>query len=375
MRIGIDTFGLEHGQSGFGKYLMSFLDCMKDDPDVEVVLFGPEKDRYVYNRKKNYEYIPVNLKESLWAERNWHRFCADSFARRNRLDAVVYVAGARLIPSSFRVPSVAVVNEIASTGLSTIGNFFDRLQVRKGLSKADCIIVPGMFVKKDLARCGIKCRRVEIVHNGIDHSEFFQDPLSAESDTVQINPFAIKKPYLLYASSIKGPEKKHIELIRAFGRFKEKTGLAHRLVLAGSIEENFSKEVAKAAFESPYASDIFITGYFPQEGLPELYRNSDGCIFPSINEGVGLPVLEAMASGIPVACTKAGVLQEISGGNALYFNSDDIEGMSLCMEQLVTDEKIRGQLIENAAHWSERFSWEKTASETLEIVKGIVKGN
>ena len=105
--------------------------------------------------------------------------------------------------------------------------------------------------------------------------------------------------------------------------FKEKTGLPHRLVLAGE-EGAYAEEVQKAAFDSSAATEIFMTGYFPREGFPELYRNSEMCVFPSVNEGVGLPVLEAMATGIPVACAKAGALPEIAGNNVLFFVSDNI---------------------------------------------------
>ena len=89
---------------------------------------------------------------------------------------------------------------------------------------------------------------------------------------------------------------------------------------------------------SEAASDIFITGYFPHENFPELYRNADACIFPSVNEGVGLSVLEAMVTGLPVACSNKGTLPEITGGKTLYFDSDNVQEMADVIEKIIVDE-------------------------------------
>ena len=80
-----------------------------------------------------------------------------------------------------------------------------------------------------------------------------------------------------------------------------------------------------------------------------------------------------MASGIPVACAKAGALPEIAGENVLYFDSDDVEDIARCIEQIVSDEKLRTKLVESGLEWAKRFSWEKTAGETVAIIKDVLK--
>ena len=120
--------------------------------------------------------------------------------------------------------------------------------------------------------------------------------------------------------------------------------------------------------ESDFASDIFLTGYFPHESLPLLYSSADACIVPAVNEGVGLPVLEALACGVPVACSKSGSLPEVAGKHALYFDSDDIQDMASCIEQIITDEATRRNLAEGGIDWTKRFSWEKTGSRTLDVL-------
>lgn len=372
MKIGIDAFGLDHGKSGLGSYLKSFVNNLPDDSALEFELFGDEVDRYTYKVSRDIPFSGISIKDSVSSQRLWHLFSAGRFAKKSGYDAVLYTAAARMIPSRFSVPGIAVVNDIVGSRFRK-EDFLAQRQIRRGLSRADCIIVPSMFVKKNLERSGVRCRRVEIVHNGIDHSLFFPvKQLGIEGEIADIKPFAIQKPYIIYASRMQSPEKKHVELIEAFSLFKERTKLPHRLVIAGS-DGPYSRNVHEAAFASSAASDIFITGYFPHESFPDLYRNSEACIFPSVNEGVGLPVLEAMATGIPVACAKAGALPEIAGSNALFFDSGSTDEFATCIEQIVSDSSLRKKLSEGGLAWSRRFSWEKCAQETISIIRSIVR--
>jgi glycosyltransferase involved in cell wall biosynthesis len=371
MKVGIDTFGCDHGRSGIGSYLLSLVPCLPVQPEVTYDLFGPEMDRYTYTGENGINFVSANVPDSLAAERFWHLFNVNSFGKKQKYDAILYPAGARMLPLSFRIPGVAVVNDIVSNLFQNADDPWLRKQIRKGLSRADCIIAASQYIRKDLERFGIKNEHVEVVHNGIDHSLFYPRTIESE-ETIDIKPFAIKRPYFIYASRMASEEKKHVELIKAFTLFKQKTNLPHRLVLAGS-DGPYSDIVHKAAFESPAANDIFLTGYFPHESFPELYRGAEACIFPSVNEGVGLPVIEAMATGLPVACAKAGALTEIAGNNALYFNADNIDEMESVMEQIVTDKQLRAKLTAGGLEWTKRFDWEKTASLTIDVLKKYAK--
>jgi len=372
MKIGIDTFGCDHGRSGLGAYLMSVISTLPKNTELEYELFGSEMDRYTYTGETGIDYTSVNLPDTLGAERIWHSFNSNGFGKKRGYDIMLYTAGSRMICSKSKIPSVAIVNDIVSSVFSS-SDWISKVLLRKGLNNASCIIAASNYIKKDLIKLGIKNKNIEVIHNGINHSMFFASESSVgNAEIVDIKPFAIKRPYFIYASRMIGPEKKHIELIKAFTLFKEKTHLPHRLVIAGA-ESRYSEEVHKAVFTSSAASDIFLTGYFPHESFPELYRNAEACVFPSVNEGVGLPVLESMACGIPVACSSSGALPEIAGNNALYFNSDNIEEIEQCLEKLVGDEALRKKLIDGGLEWASRYSWEKTISKTLEVIKNTVK--
>lgn len=371
MKVGIDTFGCDHGKSGLGSYLTSLTACLKNTDDIEFVLFGPEIDRYTYGNQNGFEYKAVSVSDRIGAERQWHIFCVNRFARKNNIDVVLYPAAAHMLPLFFRVPGVAVVNDLVSNLIQE--KKFSSFFIKHSLKRADKVIVASHTIRKDIERLGIKSDNIVVIHNGINHSEFYpREPLT---DTfVDIKPFAIQRPYFIYASRMASASKKHVELVKAFTLFKERTQLPHRLVLAGS-EGEYAEEVHKAVFESSCASDIFLTGFFPHESFPDLYSGSEGCFFPSTNEGVGLPVLEAMATGIPVACSKSGVLSEVAGNHALFFDSDNIEEVSYAFEKFATDKEFCKKLVEGGIEWAERFSWEKTAEKTIEVLREVASKN
>ncbi len=371
MRIGIDTFGCDHARSGIGAYLYYLASNLPVLDSVEYNLFGSAEDRYTYGAENSISYTEVKIPESLKAERLWHFMLSGHFASSQKYDAVIYAGCSRVFPFSFRVPGIAIINDILSMSLLDFKSPVSKQLIISGLKKSAAIIASSQVIKEDLLSIGIPEDKISVVPIGIDHSQFYQHPL-LDSDIIDLKPFAIKRPYIIYPSRISSSSKKHIELIKAFTLFKEKTGLPHRLVLAGA-ETEYSEEVHRAAISSAYSSDIFITGFFPHESFPLLNSGAAACVFPSVSEGVALPVLEAMASGIPVAASNSGAIPEISGGNAVLFDSDKIEEMAAAIETVCCDKKKRDSMVLSGLEWSSRFNWKTTAARILEITRSVIQ--
>lgn len=369
MKVGIDTFGCNHGKSGIGSYLSSFCAQLHNSEEISFELFGAEIDRYTFGADNGLTYKAVNLSDSRNSELLWHFFRVDRFAKKQGYDAVIYAAGAQFIPLHCTVPGVAVINDVVSELYSTEKFFFQKQRILLGLRNITKIICASHFIRKDLIKLGIPGEKISVIHNGINHSEFYPREILSPN-LMDIKPFAIKRPYFIYASRMCSETKKHIQLIRAFNIFKSKTRLEHRLVFSGS-EGDVTEEIKKEILASPFASEIFITGFFPHESFPLLYAGSDGCIFPSVNEGVALPVLEAMATGVPVACSKDGALPEIAGSNAIFFDSDNINEMAMAMESIAVDKTLRKKLKEGGLKWTKSFDWEKTVKKTVEVIKSV----
>lgn len=362
MRIGIDTCGCDHARSGLGSYLLSFVANISSKEN-EIELFGLEEDRFTYNSDKDFVYTAVPPFKNLKAEQRWHVFKSAKFFQKKEYDAVIFPAPEKVVPFKYKTKSVVIVNSVISTQRdSSI-----KKQLKKGLKKAPHIVAPSEFVLRDLIINGIDESKITVIHNGIDHKVFYP-VLDLDSDILDIKPFAIKRPYFLYNTRLSGPEKKHIELIKAFELFKKNTGLPHRLVIAGQ-DGPYAEKVHKAAFDSPYAEDIFITGYFPYQSLAKLYAGSDACVIPAENEGVGLPLLEAMASGVPVVCAQSGALPEMGGDVPVYFDPKNIEEIASVLERVVSEEDLRSEMIKKGIERASIFNWETTVAETLSVLK------
>lgn len=370
MKIAIDAFGCDHSKSGWGSYLFYFVKNIPADYEDDFELFGSEIDRYTYKSEKEYKYVSVNIPDNLRAEQRWHRHKNVAFVNKNNYDLVIYPAVERVIPKKFQKNSIAVMNSIFSTIKETSRRKI-RHQVKKGLENVSLIIAPSKFIKDDLVKNGIDEKKIHVIYNGIDHKMFYPI-LDNDTEFVEIKPFAIKRPYFIYGSRLSGEEKKHLELIEAFNIFKKKTGAPHRLVLAGS-DGDFSEQIKKAAYDSEFATDIFITGYFPHESFPKLYAGSTACVFPSVNEGVGLPILEAMACGIPVLCSNSGALKEVGGDAPIYFDSNNVNEIAEDLEKIISDEVLYKQKVDAGLERANHFNWEETVMQTLEYAQQLLK--
>ena len=184
MKVGIDTFGCDHGRSGLGSYLLSLTKVLPQEENVIYELFGPEVDRYTYTGSNDIKFVSVSVPDSLSAERLWHQFRMNRFGKKQGYDVVLYPAGSRMMPTSFRVPGIAVVNDIVTNLFDETDDYLMRRQVKKGLSHADCIIASSNFIKKDLERFGFAKGRIEVIYNGIDHDLFFPADSVSSSDII-----------------------------------------------------------------------------------------------------------------------------------------------------------------------------------------------
>ncbi len=365
MKIGIDTFGCEHGKSGLGSYLLNFISNIPDDTNNEIELFGSEIDRYTYSQKKKFSYVSVNVSDNIESEKIWHHVRFSKFVKKQKYDVVIIPAVERVFPRKVNKKAVIILNTVLSSVLTECDRF-ERKRLIKALEKSGMIIAGSEFIRKDLVTNGIDKKKIKVVYAGIDSRIFFPI-LNFDSDVVQVKPFSFKRPYFIFCSKISGEEKRHIELIKAFTLFKERTNLPHRLILAGT-ESDYAEKVHKEAFESSAASDIFFTGFFPMESLPALYSGADACVFPAENEGLGLPVLESMGCGIPVLCARSGALPEIGGGTPLYFDSSNIDEIATNLEKIVTDNSLREKMITSGLEHVKKFTWSECVNQIMNII-------
>jgi glycosyltransferase involved in cell wall biosynthesis len=373
LKAGIDTFACDSGKSGVGIYLTQLLKRIPPSGAL-FELFGWEFDRYVYSdAAPDLEFVSRCSMSGKAANAIWHHLKYPEFAGSRNYD-VCFFPAAHLLPALGRspCPTVGTVHDMSAywdcrRAKEKIG-FVPGLILPNVLRRLDRIIAVSNWVKQELVELsGVKESRIEVIPNGIDLEAFKPRPRNEEG-VVLIQPFSFRQPYILCVSRIEYPVKNHVRLIEAFRIFKERTGSPHRLVLAGG-DSRGADQVKKAAAASPYRNDIFFTGHFPISSLPELYSGADIAVFPSMYEGFGLGVLEAMATGTPVACARAASLPETAEHAALYFDPQDSEDMADRMVTLSSNHDIYQECRRHGAERVKAFSWDRCAERTLQLIQ------
>lgn len=180
----------------------------------------------------------------------------------------------------------------------------------------------------------------------------------------------IKKPYLLYVGNAY-PHKNLERLLKAFKLILDKKPYLN-LILVGKMDY-FYQRLGKLAKKLGLKDNIIFIGQVSDKELDWLYSNALIYVFPSLNEGFGLPGLEAMSKNLPVVCSNHGPLPEIYGSAAVYFNPEDIKEMASIILKVINNNKLMKKLKIFGQKQVKKYSWQKCAQETLNVYESIFK--
>lgn len=180
----------------------------------------------------------------------------------------------------------------------------------------------------------------------------------------------LEKPFLIYISRLEHPAKNHVRLIEAFERFKLENDSAHQLVFAGA-DWNGAETIRARAAESPVKDDIIFLGFVPVKSLPLLYSGCDLMVFPSLFEGFGFPIIEALACGAPVICSNTSSMNEIASDLVPTFDPSNSEAIFQTLATTLSkglNDETRARGMEYAI----TFDWRKTARSVMEVYRSVV---
>jgi glycosyltransferase involved in cell wall biosynthesis len=376
MKIGIDTFDCDGGKSGVGVYLINILKRIPPS-GLPYELFGWSYDSFSYSEAvPDMDFITQCSMDGSTANSIWHILKYPGFAKKQGYNACFFPSAHRRLPRNSPCPTIGTVHDMAAYWGSRKNRehlgAIRRMILPDSLRKLDRVIAVSNWVKQELIEiAGVKESKIEVIPNGID-LEAFHPLTRGEKNIGHVQPLSFRRPYILYVSRIDHPVKNHVRLIEAFSIFKERSKYPHRLVLAGSDKHGADK-VKQAAIKSKHGKDIFFTDYFPAENLPGLYADADIAVFPSMYEGFGMGVLEAMASGIPVACARSASLPEAAEHAALYFNPFDVEDMADRMVMLTSNKELYRDYKAKGLERAGAFSWDRCAEKTLKVIEETVR--
>lgn len=279
------------------------------------------------------------------------------------LDTDIFHATTLFLPRLARTPSVLTVYDLAfkvnPEWFPWPAADFDA-RLRRALSRATHVVTISESTRQDLLKhYDIAPDRVTAVLLGPSHDA---PPVSAPPP----DP-AIPEPYILYAGTIE-PRKNVARLVEAWSRTKTESAL----VLAGADGWKFA-DVDEAIARSPRRDRILRLGYVPADRLVRLYARARAFAYPSLYEGFGLPVLEAMRAGIPVLTCPRSSIPEIGGDAVIYAEPESIEEIATELERLDADTALRNRLATAGRERARTFSWERTAQETAEVYAAALK--
>ncbi len=299
----------------------------------------------------------------------WHRCRLASLVRQEKID-VVHVPTIRRIPGKLSCAAVITVHDLGPVRMrgkyGLLRRFYHTSVVPRWLENVDAIVTPSHFTKNDLMQFyRVSAEKITVVPNGLNH-EIYKPGDEKESAARIRDSYKIAGPFFVYISRLEHPAKNHVRLIHAFEQFKDSLSLPHQLVLVGA-RWNGAEEVEEVLAASRHRQAIVHTGHVPHEDLPHFLRASVALIYPSLFEGFGMPVTEAMACGTPVACSRSSSLTEIAEGKSLLFDPENPEEMADAMRKLATDDLLRERLCATGLAHAKTFTWKRCVDETIQV--------
>lgn len=249
---------------------------------------------------------------------------------------------------------------------SPLGRLYYRAMMTASVKLADRIITVSEYSKKDIVRyLRADPEKVVVIHSGVDPA------LESVTDTGRLesvcSKYGICADFVLYTGIYK-PRKNHEGLLRAFRKFLG-SGERAQLVIAGPMGDGEEKLRALAA-ELGIADRVVFTGFVDEPDMPALYSAARLYACPSLYEGFGFTVLEAMGCGTPVVCSPETSLPEVAGEGALYADPRNPSEFAQAMRRAFEDEPLRAGLREKGFRNRKRFSWKNAARQTLTVYGG-----
>ena len=349
LRVALDLTGLELDVGGSARAIAALRAELERRDDVEVLpmAHGGRQpsggvQRVLRGLHRELAYMPVQLPRRAAA------------AGADLLHCPVGVASVRS-----RVPLVVTVNDVMALEhpdwFTRANALQQRLVLPRAVATAANVIVPSHHTRERLvAACGVDPWLVDVVPYGVA-------PVFApgEADPAALKGLGVESPYVLAVGTLQ-PRKNLAAALAAFERAAE--GTSHTLVIAGG--RGWRDDEVAESLQKPRIRPL---GAVSDEQLVELYRGADCLVFPSLYEGFGFPVLEAMACGTPVVCANRTSLPEVAGDAAVLVDPDDTDAFAAALAEVLSSEARREELAAAGLARAQEFTWRRCADLTVGV--------
>lgn len=357
---------------GIGRYVSSLAQAMSAqlnrDEQLLVLLQPGQQSRWTDLEQTHPQVECVAVQATPFSLRQ--QWLVPRILRGHRAD--VYHSPYYLMPYRPSVPVILTIHDLIPQlfprYVSLRARIVFRFTTALALRCAEHVICVSGATRRDLeAHYQIGSSSLTTIHEAA--SPQFR-PLPAATVSEMRRKYDLPQSYSLYFGSNK-PHKNLVRLVRAWNHLL--SSFPQRppaLVIAGQWDARYP-EARRLATRLGLGSYVHFLGPVPDKDLPALYSGASLFVFPSLYEGFGLPVVEAMSCGCPVACSNASSLPEIAGDAALLFDPRSIESMVDSIRSMLQDEMLRRELAERSTRRAAHFSWQRTAGETLAIYRAL----
>lgn len=291
-------------------------------------------------------------------------------AQRAEACSMLYHATEHLLPR-LRTPTVLTVHDLIferHPEHHTRRNvWFLKVGMRLFTQAADAIIAVSDHTRRDLIDLyATPADKIHVVYEGVDPR--FRPASEAEIARIRTR-YRIACPYLLMVGTLE-PRKNHAAAIQALARLKAE-GHPHKLIIVGGSGWLF-EPIYRLVANLNLQDDVVFTGYVPAADLPPLYSGAACVVLPSLYEGFGFPVLEAMACAAPVVCSNVSSLPEVTGDAALLVPPTDVDALVAALRLVLSQPALAAALRCRGPLQAARFRWERCAAETLAVYRTLV---
>jgi glycosyltransferase involved in cell wall biosynthesis len=357
-RIGVNALYLIPGSVGGTEiYLRELLAALaRTDQSNEYVVFtNRETGADLVPQQANFHWEPQSVRARFRPGRIlWEQFVLPRAARRARVD-VLFNPGFTS-PIWAGVPCVTVFHDLQHKRHPEHFRWFDlpfwRFLLWTSARRARRLIAVSEATRQDLQRFyRVSEDGIAVVHHGVDERLLQLDRSRTER--------------MLLCVSTLHPHKNLQRLVRAYARKSRD----FKLVLAG-MRGFHAEAVERTIAKAGVGEMVQITGWIPRKEVYDLFARAHAFIYPSTFEGFGMPVLEALAAGIPTACSRIAPLEEVAGDAALFFDPESEEQISDAIDRVMDEAALRARLAAAGPARARGFSWDRAARETLAVLRG-----
>ena len=373
MRIGIDLrpLGGASGRRGVGSYLRGLVGALLEEPrEEELILYHqegtdlPEEWRLPRPGAK-----PVALTRPRRGVTLWDQIAWPPLLSRARVDVFHSAFWTLPVLAASRRALVQTIHDLTPVKIRGSVSFKNEVIFRANFACARLarrVIVPSRATMADaVALAGIASERIRVVPEGVEIAADLVAGAEKELPALR-RRLSLAGRYVLHSGG-QDPVKNLEAAIEAVARVVER-GLDLRLVVTGETGGATSRARA-AARRFGVADRTIYSGFVDRLQLLALYRGAAALLYPSRNEGFGLPLLEAMACGTPVVAARAGALPEVGGGACLYAEPQDVGGFASAVASILEDDALARRLSEAGRARAARFTWAEAARRTLAVYR------